>query len=67
MHIQTFTGSDGDMNTAIEEAEAGAQQLLDSLGRDELIGLKTQSFVDRFSELGEQHHTCFHIITVVYE
>jgi hypothetical protein len=67
MQIRTFTGSDGDMNSAIQEAEAGAQQLLDSLDRDELIGLKTQSFVDRFTELGEQHHTCFHIITVVYE
>lgn len=67
MHIRTFNGSSGDMDVAITEAEDDAQQLLDRLGTGELISVTAQSFVDRFSELGEQHHTCFHIITVVYE
>ncbi len=67
MHIRTFTGSDDDMNAAIEEAELGADQLLEKLHKSELFSVTTQSFVDRHGDgtfAGE--HTCFHIITVVY-
>ncbi len=63
MHIRTFTGSDDDMTKAIQEAELSAAPLFESLGRNELISVTAQSFVDRIG--GE--HTCFHIITVVYE
>lgn len=68
MHIRTFTGSDDDMTKAIQEAELSADQLFESLGRNELISVTAQSFVDRIGEgLYAGEHTCFHIITVVYE
>lgn len=67
MHIRTFTGSDDDMVKAIQEAELSADQLFESIGRDELISVTAQSFVDRWQFGGQVFHTCFHIITVVYE
>lgn len=67
MHIRTFTGSDDDMTKAIQEAELSADQLFESLGRNELISVTAQSFVDRIGEGLYAEHTCFHIITVVYE
>ena len=63
MRVLTFTGSDDEMEKAIEEAEVCANQLLVSIGRNELFSVTPQSFVDRF----EGGHTCFHTITVVYE
>jgi hypothetical protein len=58
MHIRTFTGS-GDFQEAIEEAEKSAQQLLDSIGSDELIMVQAQTIATETN--------FFHIITVTYE
>ncbi len=68
MHIRTFTGSDDDMYKAIQEAELSADELMERLSSNELFSVTAQSFVDRHGDgtfAGE--HTCFHVITVVYE
>jgi tetrahydromethanopterin S-methyltransferase subunit B len=68
MHIRTFTGSDDDMTKAIQEAELSADDLIERLNPSELFSVTTQSFVDRHGDgTFAGAHTCFHIITVVYE
>lgn len=67
MHIRTFAGSDDEMDVAISAAEDNAQKLLDHVGPGELHSVTAQSFVDRWQFSGAIFHTCFHIITVVYE
>lgn len=66
MHIRTFLGSDDDLSVAIAEAEAAAQRLLDNLNPHELISVSAQSFIDRWEDGGLNHHTSFHVITVVF-
>lgn len=67
MYIRTFTGSDDDMDNAVEEAETAAQQALNNIGAGELISVQAQSLIDRWRDGSENRHTCFHIITVTYE
>ena len=65
MQINTFTGSDNNMDVAVTEAEEQAQDFLATLASDALISVQAQSLIDRWQDEGGNYHTCFHIITIV--
>ena len=59
MHIQTFIGTGGDIQWAVEAAEKQAEDLLNRLSASELFDVKVNSSSDQNGYV--------HIITVVYE